>query len=380
MPRPYGVYVHFPWCTFRCPYCDFAVATGPVPQRRYADAVLAELSRRAPGFAALACRSLYLGGGTPSLWDPEQVARVVAFARERLGLPAGAEVTLEANPESAERGRLEAYRQAGVSRFSIGVQSFDKAVLAKLGRRHGAEAAERAVRAAASVVENVAVDLIYGARRSSVEVARRDAARLAGLPVTHVSAYALTLDPEVLAEEVPLARLLGQGRIALPSEEETLAQARAIRAVLRRASLRRYEISNFARPGFESVHNRLYWEGESYLGVGTGAFGCLHGEGSAVRWGNRREPGAWLAEVEAGRLPEAPGAVERLGPADLARERVLLALRTRGGIAEAELPAARRRELPAMVRRRLVLRRGGRVVLTSRGMDLHGAVVERLVE
>jgi len=378
--RPYGVYVHFPWCTHRCPYCDFAVVTGPVPQRRYADAILGELALRAPGFAGLECRSLYLGGGTPSLWDPEQVGRVVGWARERLGLRHGAEVTLEANPESADEGRLSAYRQAGVDRFSIGAQSFDKQVLGKLGRSHGPEAAERAIRAAARVVENVAVDLIYGGRRSSPESARRDAERVAGLPVVHVSAYALTLDPEVQAEEVPLARLLGQGRIALPPEEETLAQSRAIRGALRRAGLRRYEISNFARPGFESVHNQLYWDGESYLGVGCGAFGCRHAGETAVRWENLRDPAAWLAEVEAGRLPAAPGGIERLGPAELRRERILLSLRTRRGLGEREIPEGRRGELPAMVARRLLLVRRGRVVLTSRGMDLHGAVVERLVE
>ncbi len=375
---PFGVYVHFPYCATRCPYCDFAVSTEPIPQGRYTDAVLAELAARAPGFAGLACRTLYLGGGTPSLWDPGEVARVVAFARARLGLSPGAEVTLEVNPESADPGRLRAFGEAGASRFSIGVQSFDPGVLRKLGRRHGPEEAERAVRAAARVAENVSADLIYGARRSSVATARRDAERLAALPVVHVSAYALTLDPEVLAEDVPLARALRRGRIALPSEDDTLAQGRALRGVLRRAGLQRYEISNFARPGFESVHNRLYWESESYLGVGAGAFGCLYREGSAVRWGNPRAPGPWLAAVEAGRLPSAEE--ERLGPGELHRERVLLALRTLRGLPEGELPAGRRDELGPLVARRLAVRRGGRLVLTSRGMELHGAVVERLVE
>jgi oxygen-independent coproporphyrinogen-3 oxidase len=305
---------------------------------------------------------------------------VVAAVRA-LGLPPGAEVTLEANPESSDAGRLAAYAAAGVSRFSIGVQSFDKGVLAKLGRRHSAEAAERAIRTAAAVLENVAVDLIYGARRSTVETARRDAERLGGLPVAHVSAYALTLDPEALAEEVPLARLLGQGRIALPGEEETLAQARAIRGALRRAGLRRYEISNFARAGRESAHNRLYWEGESWLGVGVGAFGCLRREdGTALRWGNLRGPAAWLAAVEAGRLPVAAGGDEVLDGLALARERVMLGLRLAEGIPEEAIPASRRPELAALARRRLAVRRGGRVALTSRGLDLHTAVVERLVE
>jgi len=378
VPRPFGVYVHFPYCAFRCPYCDFAVTTEPVLQARYTAAVLRELALRAPGFAHLACRSLYLGGGTPSLWDPGEVARVVAFARQSLGLPPGAEVTLEANPESSGEDRLRAFRAAGVSRFSIGVQSFDKLVLAKLGRQHGGAAAERAIRAAAATGADVAADLIYGGRRSSPESARQDAERLAALPVTHVSAYALTLDPALLAEEVPLSRLLARGRITLPSEAETLAQARAIRGVLRRAGLRRYEISNFARPGHESAHNQLYWDGESYLGVGAGATGCLHRGEEARRWDNHRGVGAWLADLAAGREPTA--AEERLGPAELSRERVLLGLRRARGIAEEELPRSRRGEVTALLRARLAVRRAGRLVLTSRGLDLHSAVAERLVD
>jgi len=374
---PFGVYVHFPYCTHRCPYCDFAVTTEPVAQRRYADAVLAELAARAPGFSGLACRSLYLGGGTPSLWDPGEVARVVAATRA-LGLGAGGETTLEANPESLDAPQAAAFAAAGVNRISVGAQSFDAGVLAKLGRRHAPEAAEAAIRAAAAAVPNVAVDLIYGARRSSVESARRDAERIASLPVQHVSAYALTLDPAALAEEVPLARAVGQGRIALPSEAETLAQARAIRTVLRRAGFRRYEVSNYARPGFTSVHNALYWASESYLGAGAGASGCLRAGNGALRWANHRNVGNWFAAVEAGRLPSAEE--ERLGALDLQRERVLLALRTADGLPEEELPARRRAEVGPLLRARLAVRRRGRLVLTSRGLDLHAAVAERLAE
>ena len=379
-PRPFGVYVHFPYCTFHCPYCDFAVSTDrPIPQERYTRAVLRELALRGPEFAGLEARALYLGGGTPSLWDPDRVAEVVAEVRARLGLPADAEVTLEANPESCAQERLAAYRAAGVNRFSIGVQSFDRGVLAKLGRRHGPGDAERAVRTAASVLPNVSVDLIYGARRSSLATARADAERLAELPVAHVSAYALTLDPEVLAEEVPLARLRRQGRLPLPPDEDVAAQGRAIQSALRRAHLRRYEISNYARAGFESVHNRLYWNSESYLGVGVGAFGCLHDAGStsARRWGNARNPDAYLSAVEAGRLPTAEE--DRLGVRELLEERVMLALRTRRGLPLLEIPGPRRHEADALVRARLAAVLEGRLVLTARGMDVHSAVVERLL-
>ncbi len=380
MPQPLGLYVHFPYCTTRCPYCDFAVATErAIPQERYTSAVLRELALRAPGLAGHEPRSLYVGGGTPSLWDPDQVARLVASIRATTGLPRDAEVTLEANPESSDPGRLTAFREAGVNRFSIGVQSFDPGVLAKLGRRHGPDAAERAIRAAATATPNVSVDLIYGARRSSLASARADAERLASLPVAHVSAYALTLDPDVLAVDVPLARLRREGRLPLPSDEEILAQARAIRGVLRRAGLVRYEISNFARPGFESVHNRIYWASQSYLGLGVGAYGCLHDASGerAVRWGNHRSPAPYLAAVEAGALPTAEE--EELGPRELLEERILLGLRTRRGLPLSQVPEPKRGEVDHLVRSRLAARIGDRLVLTSRGLDVHTAVAERLV-
>src|SRR5512139_2653330 len=187
MRPPFGVYVHFPWCTHRCPYCDFAVTTDPQPgERRYARAVLDELALRAAAFDGLAPASLYLGGGTPSLWDPDDVREVLGAIRERFRFPPGAEVTIEANPESCDRERLLAWRAAGVNRVSIGVQSFDPGVLAKLGRRHGPDAAERAIRAAAGVLGNVSVDLIYGARRSTLEGARADAARAVAAGAVHV--------------------------------------------------------------------------------------------------------------------------------------------------------------------------------------------------
>ena len=379
MARPFGVYVHFPYCTHRCPYCDFAVTTEAVPgERRYARAVLAELALRAPGFDGLSPESVYLGGGTPSLWDPDEVAEVLEALRARFPFRAGAETTIEVNPESCDRGRLRALRAAGVNRVSVGVQSFDPGVLAKLGRRHDPQAAEAAIRAAADEVGNVSVDLIYGARRSTVEIARADATRAAAAGAVHVSAYELTLDAEVMAEEVPLARLRREGRLPLPSEDDTARQGAAIRAALRRAGLRRYEISNFARPGRESVHNRLYWDGESYLGLGAGAYGCLRGEAGAYRYGNLRAAREYLDAALAGRLPTAE---EDRIPAPAARnEELMLALRTTRGADLGVLSAAQARDAADAIRRRLAVRRAGRLVLTSRGMDLHSALAERLFE
>lgn len=375
-PRPYGLYVHFPWCSFRCPYCDFAVTTArPVPGHRYAAAVISEIRRRAAGFAGRPCATLFLGGGTPSLWEPSAIARVVEEARA-LGLPRGAEVTLEANPESADAARAAAWRDAGVTRVSVGVQSFDPAVLRKLGRRHRPEDAVRAIREVAAVVGNVSVDLIHGGRRSSVATARADAETVASLPVTHVSSYALTLDAEVLAEDVPFARLARQGKLAFPGDDEVVAQGRAMAEVLGAAGFRRYEISNFARPGMESRHNLLYWRSEDYLGAGAGAVGCVRSAGGGVRWTNHREVGAWLAAVDAGGLPTA--SEERLGEAEIANERIMLALRTAEGVELTVLGRGKQGEVDALVRAGLAVVRGGRLRLTEEGMDVHSAAAERL--
>ncbi len=379
MARRFGIYVHFPYCAHHCPYCDFAVSTERPPEgRRYLAALTAELSLRAPEFDGLAAVSVYLGGGTPSLWDPDEVTALLAALRERFALPALAEVTIEANPESTDRAKLRAWRAAGVNRVSVGVQSFDPGVLAKLGRRHGADEAERAIREAAEELGNVSVDLIYGARRSTVESARRDAARAAAAGATHVSAYALTLDPEIMAEEVPLARMRREGRLPLPSDEDTAAQGAAIRAELRRAGLRRYEISNYARPGRESLHNRLYWSAESYLGLGAGAYGCLRGDGGSYRYGNLRDARAYLDAALAGRVPTAEE--DRIDPAAERNERLMLGLRVREGVPLASLTPAQAREAEGLVAHRLAVVRAGALVLTRRGLDLHTSIAERLLE
>jgi oxygen-independent coproporphyrinogen-3 oxidase len=375
---PYGVYVHFPFCTHRCPYCDFAVTTGRPPEEgRYLRAVLAELWLRGGGFAAMRPVSLYVGGGTPSLWEPAEIALLVSALRERLGLPAGAEVTIEANPESVDEARLAAWRAAGVNRISIGVQSFDPVVLRKLGRRHSAEAAARAIELAAATIPNVSVDLIYGGRHSTVATARDDAARAADLGAVHVSAYALTLDRQALAEEVPFARLAREGKLAFPEEEESIAQARAVRGALRRAGLRRYEISNFARPGRESLHNGLYWSGESYLGLGAGAVGCRRDASGGLREANHRDWRTWIAAVEGGRLPT--GEEDRFDAQADANERRMLGLRTVAGIPVEWIDPGRRHEVAPLLRARLAVLRRGRLVLTSRGMELHSAIAERLM-
>ncbi|MFL5377505.1 MAG: radical SAM family heme chaperone HemW, partial [Myxococcales bacterium] len=246
-----GIYIHFPYCLSKCPYCDFASrAEAVIPQERYTEAVLRELRARAAQFAEPSREvvSIYFGGGTPSLWDPSQVGRVLAACRDLFDVREGAEITLEANPGTTDEGRFTAFRKLGVNRLSIGVQSFADSQLLVLGRKHSASEAERAFRTArAAGFDNVSLDLIHGGSGHTVEAAARDAASAVALGPEHISAYALTLTG--LAEDVPMAKAVRRGEVVLPSDDEQAAMGEAVRSELARGGYARYEISNFARPG-----------------------------------------------------------------------------------------------------------------------------------
>ena len=298
----------------------------------------------------------------------------------------GAEVTLEANPGAADASRFAGYRAAGVNRLSVGVQSFEKGVLHALGRKHDGAEAERAVLSArAAGFDNVSADFIYGAVGQTAEEAESDARRAVALPLSHLSAYALTLEPELLAEPVPLARAVARGEVALPSDDEALAMSDAVRGVYAAAGFDRYEISNYARPGFHSRHNALYWTGGETLALGAGATGFARtGPTSALRYSNPRGAERYLAAVEAGRLPD--GTSERLGSVQLFTERLAMGLRLTCGV---DLDAvcrafdvpypARRGCADEFVARGLARWNGPRLGLTPAGADLHTELASRLM-
>lgn len=376
----FGLYVHFPYCLSKCPYCDFAsTAAREVPEERYARAVLRELELRlqaGPSLRGRKAQSVYFGGGTPSLWDPAHVAGVLEALGARLGVEAGAEVTLEANPGASDAARFRGYREAGVNRLSIGVQSFQPETLKALGREHDGPTAERAYQAArAAGFENVSLDLIYGVHGQSEAQVEEDAARAAALGPDHLSAYALTLEKEALAEEVPLARQLARGEVELPDEAVVVRMGRAVAERFAAGGLQRYEISNYARPGLHSRHNALYWTGGEYLALGVGATGTVGGQ----RYSNERSAERYLRRVEAGELPVAFG--ESLGARELFEERVAMGLRLTAGIDLAETcrafgePFAPRAEKAARYAARGLARWDGRrLALTAEGADLHSAV------
>ena len=382
-----GLYVHFPYCLRRCPYCDFTIAIArTVPGERYADAVLAELRLRLaqrPAWTEQPLDSIYLGGGTPSLWEPREVGRVLQGIAGTVSVADDAELSLEANPEVADAARLAGYRAAGLNRLSLGIQSFDSDVLATLGRSHSPTDAEAAVRAGRKAgFDNVSIDLIHGVPGQSLAGAVEDARRAVALGPEHVSSYVLTVDRNHLGAETVFSRRLRQGRLVLPEDDVVVEMVDAVGEVLASAGLERYEISSHAVPGRHSRHNALYWTGGESLALGAGAVGFHHDGGGAVRTTNLRSTPRWLEAVEAGRLPDEDR--ETLGPGALYEERLLLGLRLRSGLDLARLwaergIAPRSAEVDVLVRDGFLEPLGPRFRLTRRGAHLHQEISARLV-
>jgi oxygen-independent coproporphyrinogen-3 oxidase len=376
----FGVYIHFPYCLSKCPYCDFASrAEAVVPEERYTAAVLRELRARREGTGEREVDSIYFGGGTPSLWSPANVARVLAEARALWAVKPGAEITLEANPGTTDEARFAGFREAGVNRLSIGVQSFASQELVALGRKHSGDDAARAYRTArAAGFTNVSLDLMHGAERQTPEAAARDAATAVALGPEHISCYALTLVG--LAEEVPMARAVRRGELTLPDDEVTSEMGDAVRQELSRGGYARYEISNYARKGFEAVHNSLYWRGGEYAAAGCGACGFVREGPGGVRYANDRSPEKYMARVEATGTGEASR--ERVSRDEHLRERLFTGLRLAEGLDLARLE----KDLDCDVRGRFapqverITREGlgsfdGRTLrLNDRGLDLHSEV------
>lgn len=330
-----GVYVHVPFCERICPYCDFAVVRAPQLAREREDAfvaaLLSECERRLPLFGATRLASLYLGGGTPSRLRADSVARVIERVRRAVpASDAALEVTLEVNPSTTERARLPAFREAGVNRLSIGLQSLDDATLKRLGRAHRAAEGRATFAAARSAgFDDVSVDLLFAAPGQSLAALDADLAAFAALAPQHVSAYALTLEAGT-----PFERAAHSGRLALPGDDEVAEMLERVALRLGAAGFARYEVSSFARPGFESRHNRRYWERRPVLGIGPGAWSSEPPRADApfgARRANERDLDAWLARVAAGG-EGASGPPEVLDEATARGEASFLALRTAAGL------------------------------------------------
>jgi oxygen-independent coproporphyrinogen-3 oxidase len=319
---PLALYVHIPWCLKKCPYCDFNSheAKGDAPEAAYVDALLDDLELALPAIWARPVVSVFIGGGTPSLFSAGAVDRLLAGIRARVPLSPHAEVTLEANPGTFEREKFAGYRAAGINRLSLGIQSFDAGHLAALGRVHDADEARRAAEAALSIFSNVNFDLMYALPRQSVADAEADLAVALAFAPPHLSFYHLTLEPNTLFHRFPPP---------LPDEETAADIEDAVQAGLALAGYRHYETSAHARAGHECRHNLNYWRFGDYLGIGAGAHSKLSFADRIERQVRHKQPKQYLEQVAAGTPLQESGSVAR---DDIGFEFMLNALRLTEGV------------------------------------------------
>ena len=325
-----SVYIHFPWCARKCPYCDFAtepLRVAELPHQAYTDALLRELEARTDDLQGRRLKSIFFGGGTPSLWKPAELGRALAAIRAAFDTEVDdLEVTVECNPSSLTRENAALLREAGVGRLSIGVQSLRDSHLAFLGRLHDADRAIATLREAVAEMARVSADLMFGMPgQSDIELAE-DIARIADTGVRHVSAYALTIE-----EKTMFGSLHRAGKLRVASEEQYASLFELAEARFADLGWTHYEVSNYAAEGEESRHNLHYWRGGAYVGLGAAAVGCLdHGPGRAERWRNDPNPRRYLTQTTL--VTEA----ETLGPDEIIRESLMLGLRTIEGICLAD--------------------------------------------
>ncbi|MFT3691850.1 MAG: coproporphyrinogen-III oxidase family protein [Kofleriaceae bacterium] len=355
-----GVYVHYPWCRKLCPYCDFAVEVGPPEHGAYARAITDEIARRADKFPGELV-SIYFGGGTPSLWDPECLAKVIEDIRRRWNAPN--EVTIEANPTDCTDERLAAWRAAGIDRVSIGVQSLVADELVVLGRDHRFGDGPAALQRVLGHGLRASCDFILGT--PTPKSYDWSWLQLADTGVGHLSVYELTIE-----ERTQFGTRVAAGKL-IPRDEDTLAELyeRADRELGARG-FEHYEISSYARPGQRAIHNSLYWRGLPFLGVGVGAASLeVRPDGSGERATNPRRWRDYAAGV--------PPTVIESDPDDMAADRLWLGMRTKDGVREGELPA----EVQAWVLGEgLATRVGGRICPTLRGFLMADRIAARIAE
>jgi len=284
---PLALYVHIPWCVRKCPYCDFNSheRSGDLPEREYVGKLTSDLEQLLPSVWGRRIVSVFIGGGTPSLFSPESIDALLAAIRARLALEPYAEITLEANPGTVEAARFRGFRAAGVNRISVGVQSFDDAMLARLGRIHSSAEARRAIDAALESFDNANLDLMYGLPGQTPEMAHADLEQALACGVPHLSAYQLTLEPNTVFWSKPPA---------LPEHDRCADMQLAAEEALGAAGYEHYETSAFARPGMRCRHNLNYWEFGDYLGIGAGAHGKVSFPDRVTRHERIKQPRDYL--------------------------------------------------------------------------------------
>jgi putative oxygen-independent coproporphyrinogen III oxidase len=323
----FALYVHWPFCLAKCPYCDFNshVRSAAIDEDRYVAAFAAEIKHRAESAPGRVVRSVFFGGGTPSLMRPQTVQAVIDAIAAAWSIAPGAEITLEANPTSVEAGRFRGYRAAGVNRLSIGVQALNDSDLKFLGRRHTVEEALAALKVASSIFSRHSFDLIYARPGQSIEAWRAELRQALDLAGEHLSLYQLTIEPDTMFE-----RLWKAGKLAVPDADLGRELFDATQEITQAHGLPAYEVSNHARPGGESQHNLVYWRYGEYAGIGPGAHGRLITPAGRRAQAAEKHPEMWLTQVES----EGHGLIENelLTAEEQGDEFLLMGLRLAEGI------------------------------------------------
>jgi putative oxygen-independent coproporphyrinogen III oxidase len=375
----FGLYLHWPFCQSKCPYCDFnSHVAARIDQGRWQRAYLAEIDRIGARTQGRVLNTVFFGGGTPSLMDPDLVAAVLDRVRATWTLANDWEVTLEANPGSVEAGRFRAYREAGVNRLSMGVQALNDADLRRLGRLHSLDEALKAFETARQSFDRVSFDLIYARQDQTPEDWGRELDLALGLAVDHLSLYQLTIEDGTAFG----ARHAAGGLRGLPDEGRSVALYEITQDRCAAAGMPGYEVSNHARPGAESRHNLIYWRGGDYAGIGPGAHGRLTMDG--IRWETEcaRMPETWLGMVERDGSGEGPR--EAMAGRDRAVEYLLMSLRLSEGSDLERFAALNGRPLDGATLSSLedlgmVERRAGRLLATAQGRMVLNAILRQLL-
>jgi oxygen-independent coproporphyrinogen III oxidase len=330
--EPFSLYIHIPYCISKCPYCDFnSHVVAEIPERAYTDSLIQELDHYAEldAWRGRTIQSIFFGGGTPSTFHPASIGSILERVSARWGLLSDCEITLEANPGTVDSANFQGYRACGVNRISVGVQSFQPRLLKFLGRVHSADEAKKAIRVVqAAGFDNFSLDLIYANPSQTLTDLAVDLETALSFQSPHLSAYNLTIE-----EGTPFHHEFRSGRIKLLTEEEEIAMAELIEQRLNNAGLHRYEISNYARPGFYSRHNANYWRGGDYLGLGAGAHSYKKMNASGVlgrRWSNEKNPGRYITNISETRVAVADS--EDIDLAKAAGESMFLGLRMTEGV------------------------------------------------
>lgn len=370
----FGLYLHWPFCTAKCPYCDFnSHVAARVDQGRWAAAFEAEIARVAAEVPGRFLGSIFFGGGTPSLMLPETVERILRAVRGAWRLTNDCEITLEANPGSVEAARFDGYAAAGVNRVSLGLQALNDRDLQRLGRLHSTAEGLAALEIARSRFERVSFDLIYARQDQGVDAWRDELARALDFGTDHLSLYQLTIEPGTAFG----ARHAAGGLAGLPGEDLAADLWEVTQVLTERAGMPAYEISNHARPGAEGRHNLVYWRGGDYAGIGPGAHGRLTLDGIRHATETLAQPGAWLEAVEtrgSGESMRVPMAAD-----EVREERILMGLRLREGLPIDVFGDEIGNKVNDLVGMRMIESKGGSIRLTDRGRPVLNAVLRTLL-